>query len=218
MKDFKIDNRGSGQLFQNKFLEYLTRTNFIFPVILFFVIAIVVFIYGLLVEDTHAVGIIYLFPLGIITFTLVEYLIHRFLFHFNAETEKEQQFQYTIHGVHHEFPKDKDRLVMPPLISFILAIFFFVLFKVILDDGVYVFYPGFVAGYSIYLLIHYALHRLHPPKNFLKYFWKHHSLHHYKNVNGYYSVSFPPWDYIFRTMPANAAKDKTAENKLPDSM
>ena len=148
-------------------------------------------------------------------FTLVEYLIHRFLFHFNAETEKEKRIQYTIHGIHHEFPKDKDRLVMPPLVSIFLAIFFFFLFIVTINEKTWFFYSGFVASYSGYLLIHFAVHRYHPPKNFFKILWKHHALHHYKSTEGYYSVSFPFWDYLFGTV-SHSKQDKILENKLPD--
>jgi hypothetical protein len=63
-----------------------------------------------------------------VTFTLVEYLIHRYIFHFTPSNEGEEKLQYNIHGVHHEFPKDKDRLAMPPVLSILVAIFFFILF------------------------------------------------------------------------------------------
>jgi 4-hydroxysphinganine ceramide fatty acyl 2-hydroxylase len=216
MKEFKISNTGSGQLFTNRFLESLTRTNFAFPVILFLVLSMLILIYGVASSEINVSGMIWLFPVGMIFFTLVEYLIHRFLFHFKADTEKEKNFQYLIHGVHHEFPKDKDRLVMPPLVTVLLAVVFYFIFKLIMGEGVFVFFPGFISGYSVYLLIHFALHRYHPPKNFFKYLWKHHSLHHYKSEEGCYSVSFPFWDYIFGTMPAGKSSDKILENKLPD--
>lgn len=215
MKDFKIDNKGTGQIFRNRYLENLTRTHFAFPVILYFSLAAFVLLYGILVKDINVFSRIYLFPLGIIFFTLIEYLIHRFIFHFKTETEKERNLQYTIHGVHHEFPKDKDRLVMPPILSIVLAVFFYFLFKITMGDNTYIFYPGVVAGYSIYLLIHFAVHRYRPPNNFFKYLWKHHSLHHYKSTDAYFSVSFPVWDYIFGTIPPGK-QDKAIENKLPD--
>ena len=153
-------------------------------------------------------GIVILFPLGMVAFSLVEYLIHRFLFHFTPANEKQAQVKYSLHGVHHEFPRDKDRLAMPPLISLGVAGVFYLLFWLLLGDRVWLFFPGFVSGYSTYLIIHYAIHRFRPPANFLRYLWKHHSLHHYKSDDYAFSVSLPIWDVIFKTMPTASRKER----------
>lgn len=58
---------------------------------------------------------------------------------------------------------------MPPLISIGLAVLFYLLFRLLAGDYVWLFFPGFLAGYSTYLVIHYAVHRYKPPRNFLKY-------------------------------------------------
>ena len=144
---------------------------------------------------------IYMIPLGIFSFSFVEYLLHRFVFHFEPKSESQKVFKYKIHGVHHEFPRDKDRLAMPPVISICIAVIFYVFFKLMMGNLVLFFFPGFLFGYCIYLFIHYAIHRFHPPKNFLKILWTHHALHHYKDDNNYFGVSVPMWDYIFGTIP-----------------
>jgi sterol desaturase/sphingolipid hydroxylase (fatty acid hydroxylase superfamily) len=208
MKDFKIRNEGTARLFDNPVLEKLTRTYFAFPVIMYFVLAAVSLAIGYFAQRQPPLRILYLFPLGMVFFSLVEYLIHRFLFHFNADTEKKKKLQYTLHGVHHEFPKDKDRLAMPPLVSILLATFFLVLFLLTMRADTWYFYSGFVAGYSVYLLIHYALHRYKPPRNVFRILWTHHARHHYQDMEGYYSVSFPFWDYLFGT--AGAGKGRPA--------
>lgn len=89
-------------------------------------------------------------------FSLVEYFIHRYIFHFNAVNEKEEQLKYHIHGVHHEYPRDKDRLVMPPLISFGIAILFYFFFKFIAGDYVWLFFRFFG---RIFNIPHYPLFR-----------------------------------------------------------
>lgn len=216
MKDFKINNKGTTQLFQNRILEGLTRTNFMLPVVFYYVLA-ATFICLSVFNHVGIASYWWLFPAGMIVFSLVEYLIHRFVFHFKAVTAKEIQLQYNIHGVHHEFPRDKDRLVMPPVISILLAAIFYELFQATMGRTGWIFFAGFVAGYSTYLLIHYAVHALHPPNNFLKYLWKHHSLHHYSSVNAAYSVSFPLWDILFGSMPVKSKSAKEDEEKLPDS-
>jgi len=217
MDQFRISNKGTARLFESRLLESLTRTRFMFPVTLFYIIALVCIGYAAFCTDQPLIRLVYLFPLGMLTFTFVEYMIHRYLFHFNAVSEKEKKIKYNIHGVHHEFPKDKDRLAMPPMMSTSVAFVFFVFFYFTMGSAVWLFFPGFTAGYSTYLIIHYAVHRYRPPNNFLKYLWKHHSLHHYKSDDYAFSVSLPIWDILFGTMPTpSAKKDIQAGNKLPD--
>jgi 4-hydroxysphinganine ceramide fatty acyl 2-hydroxylase len=194
---------GSKRLFNQPFLERLTRTPFWLPVILFYLISVFSVYYTVKNYNESIFVYLLIFPLGIIFFTLVEYILHRFVFHFNAVTEKEKKLQYTIHGVHHEFPRDKDRLVMPvPLSIFLSAIFFGIYFLIMGSWGI-LFFAGFAAGYSTYLMIHYAVHKLRPPRNILRYLWKHHSLHHFKGDHFAFAVSMPFWDYVFNTLPSN---------------
>lgn len=214
MKEFKIDNKGSGRIFSNPILEKLTKTHFAFPVIFYYIISLACIIFSIWDKKIDFISNSWMIPLGFLLFTLVEYLIHRFLFHFHATSKRQTILQYNIHGIHHEFPRDKDRLVMPPVLSILLATGFFFVFRFIVGMNGIIFFSGFIAGYSTYLVIHYAVHALKPPGNFLKVLWKHHSLHHYASVHSAYSVSFPVWDYIFGTMPAGArGKINPSEDK-----
>lgn len=218
MKDFRISNKGSARLFGNSFLEKLTRTHFLTPVILYFFISGAGIYCGISFIGLNSWKLLYMFPAGMIAFTFVEYLIHRFIFHFRTENSQEEELQYKIHGVHHEFPRDKDRLVMPPLLSIVVAVMFFFLFRLLTGEQVWFYFAGFAAGYSTYLIIHYAVHRFRPPANFLKYLWKHHSLHHYQSTEAAFSVSFPLWDYLFGTMPDHKKGNEENRDKLPDAV
>jgi sterol desaturase/sphingolipid hydroxylase (fatty acid hydroxylase superfamily) len=102
--------------------------------------------------------------------------------------------------VHHEFPKDKDRLAMPPLLSVTIATILLLLLRLVLGDLVFAFLPGFLVGYAAYLGVHYMVHAYQPPKNFLKALWINHGIHHYKNGEIAFGVSSPLWDYIYGTM------------------
>jgi len=141
-----------------------------------------------------------MFFTGLIAFTWVEYMVHRYLFHMGAHTEQRAKLQYTLHGVHHEFPKDKERLAMPPIVSISLATGLLFLFRLVLGDLVFSFLPGFLVGYAGYLSIHYMVHSFQPPNNFLKILWVNHSIHHYKDGEEVFGVSSPLWDYIYGTM------------------
>ena len=206
MNNYRISNKGTVTLFSNKFLESLTRTHVTIPITLYLTITAAILYYAATYTQLPMVRAWYLVPVGTVTFSLVEYTIHRFLFHFEAKTEEQQQFKYKIHGVHHEYPRDKERLVMPPVISIVLAVLFYSIFRLMMHDAVLLFYPGFLTGYCIYLSIHYAVHRYRPPKNFFRLLWTHHALHHYKADHTAFAVSFPLWDHLFGTLPPRGDK------------
>jgi sterol desaturase/sphingolipid hydroxylase (fatty acid hydroxylase superfamily) len=196
-----IKNQGQGTLFQNPALEALTKTS---PTI---TLSVYIPIIGLLLYVGYEKDVVMhlstaiLIYLGAVLFwTLFEYLMHRYVFHFITESELVQKFHYTIHGVHHEYPRDKERLFMPPVPALIIISVLFAVFYLVIQQYVYIFLPGFLTGYLLYAFIHYATHSRHYPQ-FLKPIVRHHSLHHYKYPDKAFGVSSPLWDYIFRTMP-----------------
>lgn len=193
-------------LFKNPILEKLTRTHIALPLIIFTVIAAVLFYYGIVEKGFKMPFMILLFFGGLLFFTFVEYLMHRYLYHMHPESEKGKQIAYTIHGIHHDYPKDKSRLAMPPVLSLILATVFFVIYRAVLGDYVFGFLAGFLMGYTAYLSIHYSIHAYKPPQNFLKILWEHHLIHHYREPDRAYGVSSPLWDFIFGTMPKKSWK------------
>jgi sterol desaturase/sphingolipid hydroxylase (fatty acid hydroxylase superfamily) len=193
-------NRGTKQLFSNPILEKLSRTHISVPIVVFVVYASVL-LYWSITHTSLSTGMsVGMFILGAISFTLVEYLVHRYIFHMGTFTKWREKFQYTVHGVHHEFPKDKERLAMPPLLSITLATLLLLIFRLMLGDLVFSFLPGFLVGYAYYLAVHYIVHVYQPPKNFLKALWVNHAVHHYKHGEYIFGVSSPLWDYIFGTM------------------
>ncbi len=198
--EIKPQNNGTKQLFQSPILEQLSRTHISIPLIIFFLYSSVL-LYWSVSHTSISIGTtVLIFFLGVLFFSWVEYNVHRYVFHMHADTESRAKAQYTMHGVHHEFPKDKTRLAMPPILSITLATTLFFLFRLILGDFAYSFLPGMLVGYSAYLSVHYMVHAFQPPKNFFKILWVNHAVHHYKNGDGVYGVSSPLWDYIYGTM------------------
>jgi sterol desaturase/sphingolipid hydroxylase (fatty acid hydroxylase superfamily) len=200
MAEVRPQHKGTKQLFSNPILEKLSRTHISVPLTIFFLYSA-----GLLywsITHTTLSGWITggFFLIGLLFFTWVEYWAHRGLFHMDTTTKKREEIQYTIHGVHHEFPKDKTRLAMPPLLSITLSTILLLLFRLIMGDYVFAFLPGFLTGYAAYLSVHYMVHAYQPPRNFLKYLWINHGTHHYKNGEMVFGVSSPLWDYIYGTM------------------
>jgi sterol desaturase/sphingolipid hydroxylase (fatty acid hydroxylase superfamily) len=196
----KPQNKGTKQLFKNPVLEKLSRTHISVPLVVFFSYATALLYWSITHTSLSVPATVGMFFTGVIAFTWVEYMVHRYVFHMGAHTEQRAKLQYTLHGVHHEFPKDKERLAMPPIVSITLATVLLFLFRLILGDFVFSFLPGFLVGYAGYLSIHYMVHAFQPPSNFFKVLWVNHSVHHYKDGEEVFGVSSPLWDYIYGTM------------------
>ncbi|HKL35738.1 MAG TPA: sterol desaturase family protein [Salegentibacter sp.] len=210
-------HKGSPKLFENPILEKLTHTHISFPLIIFGVISVALIYYGLIEKGFEAPIMIGLFAAGLFFFTFVEYIMHRYLYHIPATSEKKKKISYTMHGVHHDYPKDKSRLAMPPVLSLIIVTVLFIIYRAVLGDYVFGFLAGFLIGYAAYLAVHYSVHAFKVPNNFLKVLWQHHSIHHYRESDRAFGVSSPLWDYIFKTMPRKTtASRKTAVGKSID--
>ena len=194
------DNFGSAQIFSNPVLEWISRTHISVPITLFLAISSVSLYFGLITTIPLWLGFAVLFA-GIFVFTFVEYLMHRHFFHMEPDTPIKDKLQYGIHGVHHDYPRDKDRLAMPPFVSAAYAAIWYLMFTLLMGDFALYFLPGFLLGYAGYLGVHYLVHVSNPPKNFFKVLWVNHAIHHYKNPDTAFGVSSPLWDYLLGTLP-----------------
>jgi sterol desaturase/sphingolipid hydroxylase (fatty acid hydroxylase superfamily) len=193
-------NKGTKKLFKNPILEKLSRTHISVPLTIFSVYAVCLLYWDVTHTSLSRTTTVTLFFTGLLSFTFVEYLVHRYVYHIGTNTEWKKKFQYNAHGVHHEFPKDKDRLAMPPLLSITISTILLLFFRLVMGDFAFAFLPGFLVGYAYYLSVHYMVHIYQPPKNFLRALWVNHSVHHYKDGDVVFGVSSPLWDYVFGTM------------------
>ncbi|WP_082684942.1 sterol desaturase family protein [Hymenobacter sedentarius] len=198
-------HKGSAQLFQNPVLERLSHTHIALPVGIFVLTAVMSLYYGLTHGFMSGASALGLFLVGLFAFTYAEYAVHRYLYHIPATTPGRAKFQYTFHGVHHEYPKDKTRLAMPPIVTVFVASLLFFIFRLSFGSYAFGLLSGFTFGYAMYLFVHYAIHAYSPPKNFLKVWWTHHSQHHYRQDEVAFGVSSTLWDHIIGTMPSKKA-------------
>jgi hypothetical protein len=143
----------------------------------------------------------FLFISGVITWTLAEYLIHRYVFHWKSNNKILKLIHYALHGHHHANPLDKTHLFMPPFPVIIIACFIFSILYLIIGEFAFYFFPGFELGYLIYAMIHYLVHVKTFANGVMKRLWIHHGKHHFENSSFRFGVSSPFWDYVFRTLP-----------------
>ena len=144
---------------------------------------------------------------------LVEYILHRFLFHMISESERAQRIIYVMHGNHHHYPRDRQRLFMPPVPSIILSSAIFGIQYLVLGNYAFLFFPGFLFGYLLYGSMHYAIHAWNPPFKWMKPLWRNHHLHHYKDDHKGFGVSSTIWDHVFGTM-FDLKKEKEDKEKV----
>ncbi len=197
----KPQNKGTKQLFENKLLEKLSRTHIAIPITLFVLYSVGLLLWSVFNTSLPAWETVTFFFVGLLVFTLIEYLVHRYVFHMEPTSDLKRKIAYNFHGVHHDYPKDKDRLAMPPIASITISTILLFLLRLVIGDYTFAFLPGFLIGYASYLFVHYIVHAYRPPKNVFKILWVHHGIHHYKRQDAAFGVSSPLWDVIFRTMP-----------------
>jgi len=201
-----IHNRGQAKLFDHPGLEILTKTKPWIIYVIYIPINISFVYYAYTIYGYSVGSIAGIFILAMFFWTLTEYLVHRSLFHFQARSKFGQRLVYIFHENHHEFPRDKMRLFMPPVPSIIIAAMLLLVCLAVsyLFSGsmgyALVFFSGFISGYLLYVSMHFAIHAYKPPK-YLKPLWRNHHLHHYKYPDKAFGVSSVLWDKIFGTVP-----------------
>ncbi len=136
---------------------------------------------------------------GLLLWTLLEYVLHRFVFHWEPRTRWGARFHFLVHGVHHTWPKDALRLVLPPAASLLLGAGFLGLFVAVAGSPGVAGFVGLASGYLVYDLIHYAVHHVRP-----RFLWHarlraHHNNHHFHDPTRRFGVSSPLWDVVFGT-------------------
>lgn len=222
MKFEKIHNKGQAQLFKNQYLEYLTKTHPLVIWGLYLPVIVFMLYYTNVKVGLTGLTTMLVFLGGMFFWSFFEYFMHRFVFHFIAESERATKFIYILHGNHHEYPRDKERLFMPAVPSLIISSTLFTLFYLVASafgGGFYMFafFPGFMLGYLIYGSMHYAIHAWNPPFKWMKGLWRNHHLHHYKNEHQGFGVSSTLWDHIFGTM-FDLKKEKEDKEKVRELM
>ena len=190
----------SPRMFESDVLDLFSRTHpMVVPVLFVPTVAALVW-YSVTVAGISVLATAGLFVLGAVTWTLTEYWLHRLFFHWQPGGRWGDRLHFLVHGVHHTWPRDKYRLVMPPAVSITLFFLFLSLFYVTTGERLcWGFHSGFVIGYMTYDLTHYYIHHYNPRSEYGRRLKKHHMLHHFKDPARRFGVSNMIWDSVFGT-------------------
>ena len=216
MDQYKVriyPNAKSPKLFRSRILELLTRTHPLVITVMYLVLgSCLIYLFASYNPEVSISTMAIVLIAGGFTWTFGEYLMHRFLYHDVHHATFSSGFHYLFHGVHHEYPNDDDRLVLPPVPSLLIAGTLFGLFYLLMGDWAFVFGTGFLWGYLAYMTIHYSVHHFNAPKYF-NFWWRHHAIHHFQQHDRAFGVTTSLWDRVFGTMPEPMRKTVDIEVK-----
>ena len=187
------------RMFESGFMEFFSRVHPVTPLVLYVPVVGYMLYTSVWQRQLSIVAVTALFLLGVLLWTLTEYLIHRYVFHYEPKTRWGKRLHYVIHGVHHDYPNDARRLVMPPVVSIPLAFLFYGLFLLFFGSLTPPVFAGLVFGYVCYDMLHYATHHLAMKRGASLWLKQYHLRHHFKDDHVGYGISSPLWDYVFRT-------------------
>src|ERR1035438_10627898 len=116
-KNFVSNKDETVRMFDNNFLEACSKVHFTVPLYVYIPVILVFLYRGIFLFNIDFMKLISLIVLGIIVWSLAEYVLHRFVFHYVPDSKLGQRIHFIFHGVHHDYPSDSRRLVMPPSAS-----------------------------------------------------------------------------------------------------
>ena len=199
-KNYVSNSTESVRMFKNNFLESFSKVHWTIPMIAYLPVVLFFAYKGVIEPNMTTLLFIGMFIIGIISWTLFEYVLHRWIFHYVPKAKWALRLHFIFHGVHHDYPNDVKRLVMPLSVSIPLALgVYFALRAFMPPVYLYPFFSAFVLGYIFYDTVHYALHHFNFKGEVWKKIKKHHMLHHYSDSTKGFGVSSELWDKVLNS-------------------
>jgi len=195
-----LARRGRGTLYRSRALEVIfTLAPPWLPYLVMGPIAI-----GSLTESYFALSTtrwLALAAFGALVWSLVEYAMHRWLFHAPATSESSRVVLLLVHGHHHVWPDDRWRIAATPIQFGSLALLLFGIFSLALPGpDAHATFGGAMVGYLAYEAVHYFAHHGRVQDGWLGALRRHHMRHHHDDPRSRWGIGSPLWDVVFRTM------------------
>ncbi len=210
----------AGRMFENNFLEACSKVHPSVP-FLFYIPLTVAFFGWALYGGKTTVGMSALFvPLGVLTWTGMEYSLHRYFFHWEGNGPFTRRVHEIAHGYHHKYPDDAKRLVMPLGASIPVALVLIGLLWLVGHPAQTIPYMiGIVWGYLSYDFIHWSTHHHTPRTAWGKALRAHHMAHHFATPDRNFGISNMWVDVLVGSggrRPKRTDKDEPSEGSRPE--
>lgn len=168
----------------------------------FYVSALIVLLTAArLTADYSIFTVIGLYAGGLLSWTLLEYSIHRFVFHSDAEKRFVPKLFSGSRLYHHRNPKDASNLVMDLPMSVPIAAGYYLLTWLAVgswEATAYLFF-GLISGYFVYEYVHYQTHHGKCKSRPMKYMKRYHLGLHHRAADSCYGLSSPLAGVLFGT-------------------
>jgi sterol desaturase/sphingolipid hydroxylase (fatty acid hydroxylase superfamily) len=199
--DTDYNRHQSARMFENEFLEVCSRVHPAAPFILYIPIVLGLMAYGLHQGLTTWAWSAAFLPLGWVTWSFMEYFIHKKFFHWEGSGPITRKIHDIAHGYHHKYPDDAQRLVMPLGASIPLALLIAgALYLVGEPAATLPYFCGIVAGYLFYDFIHWSTHARTPLTAWGKAMRSHHMAHHFAVPDKNFGISHRWIDVVLGTL------------------
>jgi hypothetical protein len=140
------------------------------------------------------------FTIGWLGWSLLEYAMHRFLFHANVRRESLRIATFLAHGYHHVWPDDPRRITATPLQITSVVLLLSGIFHLAFDEArAWAALSGAMIGFVAYEAVHWMCHHGEPKVRVLRALKQHHMRHHHIAPHTRFGIGTPLWDWIFRT-------------------
>lgn len=185
------------RLFRNPWLERLTVVSLrTFVVIWLLLIPAILWT----ARGTATAGTVTVLLLaGLLAWSLTEYGLHRFFFHWQPRWAPMARLMFMIHGNHHADPTDPLRNLMPPIVSVPLGATVWGACLVFVGPAGTWLFAGWIIGYVLYDVIHFGCHQWPIHNRISGVFKVNHIRHHYAGTNGNFAITGMVWDRLFRS-------------------
>jgi sterol desaturase/sphingolipid hydroxylase (fatty acid hydroxylase superfamily) len=147
--------------------------------------------------------LLWLMPIGVLIWTMLEYGLHRFLFHIQMplQNPRIKEFVNGSHLSHHASPRDPDKVLVRPSYGLVVSAALFGLLYMMMSSVVSA--AGIIAGvwtgFLYYEAVHYRVHFSLAGSGFVVWQRRRHFHHHFTNNRQCFGVTSPLWDYVFGT-------------------
>lgn len=212
----EYNRHASGRLFENAFLERSSRVKPVTPFLFYIPIILGLQAWALWTGLTTLGWSVAMWVVGWVAWQWMEYVMHRSLFHWEGSGPLTRKFHDIIHGYHHLYPDDLDRLVMPLGASIPLAL--------VIAGGLWLigapyatlpFFVGLVASYLWYDFMHHYLHAKSPTSKWAKNLRAHHMAHHFNTPDKNFGISHTYIDKLLGSTRQRPTRNEDSPSDVP---
>ena len=146
-------------------------------------------------------GIMILILIGFVCWSFIEYVLHRFIFHYDSRSPLGRKFLYLVHISHHDNPESKKKTLATLFLTGPISGAYWLLAWSVTGSWIWASYLflGMATGYFCYDWLHFQCHHGKSRLRVLRYLRKYHLLHHYKTPELRFGVTSPLVDLLFGT-------------------